>query len=62
MPTPKRPIDIAVSDSAKETAGTPVEERRAATRIAGKTPVFLLWLLGLPIPIILIIYLLKGCS
>ena len=30
--------------------------------ISGKVPLVLLWLLGVPIPILIIIFLIRGCS
>jgi hypothetical protein len=30
--------------------------------ISGKIPLVLLWLVGVPVPILIIIFLLRGCS
>ena len=36
--------------------------RRALTRQEGKAGWIFLWLLGVPIPILLVIFLLRGCT
>jgi hypothetical protein len=35
-------------------------QRKAS--IAGRVPLVLLWLLGIPLPILIIIFLFRGCS
>jgi hypothetical protein len=32
------------------------------SRISGKIPLVLLWLLGIPVPILIIIFLFRGCA
>lgn len=62
MNNPLRPVEAAAPAPNIPTAEAPPDELRPPTRVAGKTPVLLLWLLGIPVPIILIIFLMKGCS
>ncbi len=62
MSLPFRPVEVETPASSTPAAATSTDRRRLTSRIAGKTPVLLLWLIGIPIPIIVIIFLLKGCS
>jgi hypothetical protein len=36
--------------------------KSARTNASGKLPLLLLWLVGVPVPILVIIFLLRGCS
>jgi hypothetical protein len=36
--------------------------RKPKPSISGKIPLVLLWLLGIPLPILVVIFLLRGCS
>jgi hypothetical protein len=38
------------------------EKMKATQGIRGKIPLVLLWFLGVPIPILLVIFLLRGCT
>jgi hypothetical protein len=35
---------------------------KRSTSLSGKVPLLLLWLIGVPVPILIIIFLLRGCS
>lgn len=50
------PSDIAPAPEA------PTQIERPHAREAGKIGWALLWLLGIPLPVLLLLYLLKGCS
>jgi hypothetical protein len=41
---------------------SPLRERLRAARQRGKAGWLLLWLLGVPIPILLILFILRGCT
>jgi hypothetical protein len=38
------------------------QKMQSEKSIAGRVPLVLLWLLGIPFPILLIIFLMRGCS
>jgi hypothetical protein len=31
-------------------------------KLAGRVPLLLLWLIGIPVPVLVILFLLRGCS
>lgn len=67
IPSPAAPLSEAVSDTPGATLPTgyvtPALLRWQRIRSAGKVrPMVLLWALGVPIPILLIIFLARGCS
>lgn len=62
MSTPFRPVETNTPAAKMSAPATPSEHLGRPLSNAGKTPVLLLWLLGIPVPIILIIFLMKGCS
>jgi hypothetical protein len=46
----------------KTPALTPFEKMKSTRSIAGRIPLVLLWILGVPFPILLIIFLMRGCT
>ena len=38
------------------------EQMKSAKSIRGRVPLLLLWLIGIPFPILIIIFLMRGCS
>jgi hypothetical protein len=43
-------------------ANSLLQRARAIRSMSGRIPLLLLWLVGVPVPILVIIFLLRGCS
>lgn len=41
---------------------TPMKTPQRDKSISGKVPLLLLWLIGIPVPVLVVIFLLRGCS
>lgn len=39
-----------------------MKNKKTFNKIAGRIPLVLLWLLGIPLPIIMLIFLFRGCT